>query len=120
MDDYMSDLFEEAPEDVKGMAATPAANHLFTVSAELKYLNNATFQLFHHLTTKLLFLCKRSCPDIQTTMAFLTTQVERSGRNDYKKLTRVIKYLLRESPDLVLTLKGDDARIVKWWVDASF
>jgi hypothetical protein len=70
MDDYVSNLFEEVPEDMKGMAATPAANHLFTVSAEPKYLNNATSQLFHHLTTKLLFLCKRACPDIQTTMAF--------------------------------------------------
>jgi hypothetical protein len=53
-------------------------------------------------------------------MAFLTTQVERSSRDDYKKLTRVIKYLLHGSPDLVLTLEGDDAWIVKWWVDASF
>jgi hypothetical protein len=46
-------------------------------------------------------------------------QVKHPDRNDYKKLTRVIKYL-RGSPNLALTLKGDDARIVKWWVDASF
>jgi hypothetical protein len=31
----------------------------------------------------------------------------------------VIKYL-RATPTLVLTLEGDDAHVIKWWVDASF
>jgi hypothetical protein len=52
-------------------------------------------------------------------MAFLTTRVKRPDRDDYKKLGRVLKYP-RGTPDLALTLEGDDARIVKWWVDASF
>jgi hypothetical protein len=45
---------------------------------------------------------------------------ERTGQGrDYKKLGRVIKYL-RSTVGLALTLEGDDAQIVKWWVDASF
>jgi hypothetical protein len=31
----------------------------------------------------------------------------------------MIKYL-RSTANLALTLEGDDAQIVKWWVDASF
>jgi hypothetical protein len=42
-----------------------------------------------------------------------------SDRDDYKKLARMLKYLWG-TPDLALTLEGDDAQIVKWWVDASF
>jgi hypothetical protein len=32
---------------------------------------------------------------------------------------RVIKYLCA-TPTMALTLEGDDARNVKWWIDASF
>jgi hypothetical protein len=39
--------------------------------------------------------------------------------DDYKKLTRVIKYL-RSEPTLCLTLEADDLQVIKWWVDASF
>jgi hypothetical protein len=52
-------------------------------------------------------------------MAFLTMQVKCPDPDDYKKLGHIIKYL-RGTPDLALTLEGDDAQIVKWWVDASF
>jgi hypothetical protein len=119
MDDYVSDLLEEAPDDMDGTAVTPAAEHLFTVNENPEYLNHDDSELFHHLTAKLLFLCKRARPDIQTAVAFLTTRVKRPDKDDYKKLGRVIKYL-RATPDMALTLEGDDAHIVKWWVDASF
>jgi hypothetical protein len=66
-----------------------------------------------------LFLCKRARPDIQTAVAFLTTRVKRPDTDDYKKLTRVIKYL-RSTPNLALTLEADNTHIIKWWVDASF
>jgi hypothetical protein len=119
MDDYVRDLLEEAPGDMDGMALMPVADHLFTVSEDPEYLDDTDLQLFHHLTAKLLFLCKCVRPDIQTAVAFLTTRVKCPDKDDYKKLGRVIKYL-RGSPDLALTLKGDDAHIVKCWVDASF
>ena len=119
MDDYVKDLLDEAPEDMGGTATMPAADHLFTVSQEPEYLDDATSELFHHLTAKLLFLAKQARPDIQTATAFLTTRVKHPDKDDYKKLGRVIKYL-RGSPDLALTLEGDDAHVVKWWVDASF
>jgi hypothetical protein len=38
---------------------------------------------------------------------------------DYKKLTRVIRYL-RSTMELVLTFKAHNMRIVKWWADASY
>jgi hypothetical protein len=119
MDDYVKDILAEAPDDMAGTAATPAAEHLFTVDQDPEYLDDKTSDFFHHMTAKLLFLAKRARPDIQTAIAFLTTRVKRPDKDDYKKLSRVIKYL-RGSPDLALTLEGDAAHVVKWWVDASF
>ena len=48
---------------------------------------------FHHNVAKLLFLCKRARPDLQTAVAFLSTWVQRPDRDDYKKLARAMKYL---------------------------
>ena len=97
----MTHLFEEAPEDMM--------KHLFTVREE--YLDDTTpSQLFHHLTTRLLFLCtKRARPDIQTPVALLTrTRVKRlvDSWDDYKKRVRVVIKYLRGTPDLALTLEG--------------
>jgi hypothetical protein len=119
MDDYVHNLLSDAPDDMDGVATTPAADHLFTVSADPEYLDGPTSDLFHSMTAKLLFLCKRARPDIQTAVAFLTTRVKRPDTDDYKKLTRVIKYL-RGTPNLALTLEADNTHIIKWWVDASF
>jgi hypothetical protein len=29
--------------------------------------------MYHHLMAKLLYLCKHACPNLQTTVSFLTT-----------------------------------------------
>ena len=68
---------------------------------------------------KLLFLCKRARPDIQTAVSFLCKRVKAPDNDDYKKLTRVMKYL-RGTINMPLSLGADNMNIVKWWVDASF
>ena len=82
-------------------------------------LDEATSQMFHTNTAKLLFLLKRARPDVQTAVAYLTTRVRAPDEDDYKKLSRVMKYL-RGSIDKILTLEADAMHLVKWWVDASF
>jgi hypothetical protein len=119
MDEYVQEIISEAPDDMSGTSATPAGEHLFDVSDDPARLNPETADLFHHLTAKLLFLCKRARPDIQTPVAFLTTRVTQPDIDDYKKLGRVIKYL-RGTPHLALTLEADNAHVVKWWIDSSF
>ena len=68
------------------MATTPAAEHLFKVNETPTYLDEKEAMFFHHNVAKLLFLCKRACPDIQTAVAFLSTRVKHPDRDDYKKL----------------------------------
>jgi hypothetical protein len=74
-----------------GVAAAPAANHLFDVNEDGEKLDEETAQLFHHFVAKLLFLCKRARPDIQTSVAFLCTRVKAPDCDDYKKLGRTMK-----------------------------
>lgn len=120
MDDYVDNIMSEAKADMEGVATSPAAEHLYEVNeVDPDILLDKDAQYFHTMTAKLLFLSKRARPDLQQAVAFLTTRVRKPDSDDYKKLSRVIKYL-RGDPHLPLTLEADDTKIMKWWVDASF
>ena len=120
MFDYIENMLNGLPADMDGESATPAANHLFEVNEQNReMLDKEQADMFHHNVAKLLFLCKRARPEIQTAVAFLCTRIKGPDSDDYKKLTRVMKYL-RGTSDMPLTLLANDMSIMKWWVDASF
>ena len=91
MVDYIKEMLDELPEDMAGEAATPAANHLFEVNEATSemLLDEQHADMFHHNTAKLLFLCKRARPDVQTAVAFLCTRVTSPDTDDYKKLCAI-------------------------------
>ena len=117
MYDYVKKIVDESPNDMSGVAKTPASSHLFQSNPECKKLPEKTAQLFHHITAKLLYLCKRTRQDIQTAVAFLCTRVKSPDTDDYKKLTRVIQYL-RGTQELTLTIEPNEHP--NWWVDSSY
>jgi len=93
MYEYVRKIVEESPDDMKGIAKTPASGHLFNTNPDCDKLPEKTAQIFHHITAKLLYLCRRTRQDIQTAVAFLCTRVKNPDTDDYKKLARVIQYL---------------------------
>jgi hypothetical protein len=119
MFDYVDSILEETPTDMDGVAITPATSSLFTVNEDSEPLDNERADTYHRLTAKLLYLCKRARPDLQPTVAFLTTRVVSPTVEDWKKLSRGIKYL-RGSKELFLTLEAADGIDIKWFIDASF
>ena len=93
MNDYIKGLVDECPDDLrKGTATTPAANHLFqaNVDPNAEKLSTSDAEVYHHLTAKVLYLAKCTCPDLQADVAFLTTRMKSPGIDDYKKLERCI------------------------------
>ena len=119
MEEYIRNMLAELPEDMEGTATTPAAEQLFKINEAPTYLDDQKAMFFHHNVAKLLFLCKRARPDLQTTVAFLSTRVKRPDHDDYKKLARAMKYL-RKTVTLPLTLEADDLQLVHWWIDGAF
>ena len=108
--------FEAATGETR-TAKSPAADHLFQVREEAHQLEEKESLLFHNMMAKASYLCKRSRPDIQPTVSFLTTQVKAPDQDDWKKLVRMIGYL-KGTKTLVLTL-SDNGKGLKWWIDAS-
>lgn len=112
-------MLKELPVDMKGEAATPAAEHLFDANQEAEALSPEDSDVFHHNVAKALFLSKRARPNTQTPVAFPCTRVKGPDVNDHKKLKRMMQ-CLRSTRNLVLTLEANNPQIIKWWVDASF
>jgi len=68
---------------------------------------------------KCLFLSKRARPDIQLTVAVLSTRVKSPTNQDWLRLERLIKYL-NGTRTFHLTLGIDDVKVIEWYVDASY
>jgi Reverse transcriptase (RNA-dependent DNA polymerase) len=120
MNDFIEELLKECPDDLmKGTSTTPAAAHLFTINPECDKLDSETATLYHHLTAKLLYLSKRTRPDLQVAVSFLSTRVLSPDTDDWKKLGRCLRYL-HANPDLPHTLESDGTGMIRWWVDASY
>jgi hypothetical protein len=113
MPNYINGIIQEAPEDMREMAVTPAASNLLTIRDNKDKLDDKRVEMYHHLTARLLYLCKRAHPDLQMTISFLMTWVTRPDKDDWKKLPMTQK-------DLFLTLETNDGITLKWWIDVSF
>ena len=68
---------------------------------------------------RMLFLSKRVRPDLQTAVAFLCTRVNNPDTDDYKRLSRTLKYF-RTTAGIPLVLGMDGTNTVSWWVDGAF
>eukprot|EP00957_Ditylum_brightwellii_P067250 5103358-Ditylum_brightwellii.AAC.1 len=84
MVEYVKQIVAEFPELIESEVSTPATDHLFKVNKEGVPLDEEMARWFHTNTAKLLFLCKRARQDIQTAVAFLTTQVKQPDEDDWK------------------------------------
>jgi hypothetical protein len=119
MTEYIQTVLQDAPANMSGTSMTPAGHHLFTVSENPELLDGELSRTFVHIVMQLLYLSQRGRPDIRTAISFLCGRLQGPDHDDYKKLTRVVKYL-RGTHDLVLTLSSDGSGLIRWWIDASY
>ena len=98
---------------------SPCANHLWHVNENAEKLSKEKSDLFHSIVAKLLYITKRSRPDIETAVAFLTTRVSKSDIDDLKKLKRVLSFL-HQTKDDVRIIGAKSVQELYTWVDAAF
>jgi hypothetical protein len=114
---YINEIMTE--NNVHGSSTVPASNDLFDIveSPELDEKRKATF---HSVVAKLLYLAKRTRPDILTAISFLTTRVTKSNEKDWSKLQKVLRYLngTRELGIILSPSKGEMK--LQAYVDASY
>ena len=117
-DGYVSELI--ASEDIKSAVKTPASEDLFVIDPDSAELNKEAKEHFHSLTAKLLYLSKRTRPDILVAVSFLTSRVQVATEQDGAKLTRVLRYLFG-TQSLGIVLEADEQLLKLYcYIDASF
>ena len=120
MEHYIDMMLHDASEDMNGVSSTPAAAHLFKTNLDdPRLLDDKKKKIFVHLVMPGLYLSQRARPDIHTAISFLCGRLHNPDEDDYKKLTRMIRYL-HGTKDLILTLRANNNGIVRWWIDASY
>ena len=117
MPKYIDDILRE--NAITTHAPTPASNDLFTIDATSPPLTNKDKLAFHTTTAKLLYLSKRTRPDIQLAIAFLTTRVQHPTAQDKQKLHRTLAYL-NSTKSLPLRLAGPGNFQLNIFIDASY
>jgi hypothetical protein len=116
---YLQETIEKFPENIEGSVSSPAAAHLFEINDQATKLEDERAQLFHTIVAKLLWICKRSRPDIHTAIAFLSRRTKEPDEDDWKKLRRLLIYL-HSTLDMPLTLQANNLHTIQWWVDGAF
>ena len=105
--------------EVQGTVNTPALPNLFEI-IDSPPLDGGEKAKFHSIVAKLLYLAKRTRPDILTTIAFLATRVKSPTENDWKRINRVLKYLNGTSRLGIRLQPGDEALEIRAYADASY
>ena len=79
-------------EKLEGSVASPAQPHLFNVNEDAEKLGEVKSVTFHTVTQMLLYVTKRSRPDLETLISFLITRISKSDVDDGKKLKRGVNF----------------------------
>jgi hypothetical protein len=118
MIDQLKEAIELFGEDVDERVTSPATKNLFVVDEKSEQLNDAKSEIFHSVVAKLLFIMKRSRPDLEPTISFLMKRVSKSDVDDWKKLKRCLGFIKGTIEDKRI-LGADSLDTLYTWVDAS-
>ena len=106
--------------EIKSSVKTPAGDDLFTIDVGSPLLSSEGAEEFHTLSAKLLYLSKRTRPDIQVAVSFLTSRVQCATEQDARKATRVLRYLFG-TQHLGIVIEPDKSFFcVRSYIDASY
>jgi hypothetical protein len=105
--------------NVQGHAETLAGENLLEVNDNLELVSSELQDHMHSMTAMLLYLAKKTRPELLNLVGFLTRRVKKFNADDIKKLNRGLKYLAA-TKDLDFTLCFDEDLKITSSVDASY
>ena len=68
---------------------------------------------------KVMFLFKKSQPNIDQTISFLSPRVNDTNKGDWKKLFRFLDFL-KGTINNLLMLEANDTNTLKWYINVAF
>ena len=87
-------MFNKAnSEKVDEVVTSPARNNLGDINPECTPLSGKKSENFYSIVAILLWIMKRSRPDLKTSIGILCTRVSKSDEDNWKKLRTVLAYI---------------------------
>lgn len=117
MEGYTKELLKLC--DITQKSKTPANNDLYKVDATSKLLASDKKEQFHTRVAKLLYMAKRTRPDILLTCNVLATRVNMPTEKDWDDLIRCLQYLNNDI-HCGIVLQADKELTLHVYIDASF
>lgn len=114
--EYIDEAIEHFGEDVNKTVTSPAIKNLFEVDEASPALDRKMQDIFHSVVARLLWIMKRSRPDLETAVSFLCTRVSCSTIEDWNKLKRVLQFVNKTKSDK-RTIKADNLSEMLTWRD---
>ena len=107
-------------EELKDNITCPAYRDLFeSYEGKSPKLNKEKSEKFHSIVAKMLFITKRTRPDIETAISYLTTRVSKSNERDWFKMKRVLSFLKHTINDK-RKIGAKSLHDLYTWVDAAY
>ena len=116
---HLKEAIAQFGEDVSEPVKNMATKKLFVVDENSKPLSTDKADVFHSVTAKLLWVEKRSRPDIELVISFLCTQISCCTEEDWGKLKRLLRFL-NQTIDDERIMGADDLLSLLTWIDASY
>ena len=106
-------------KEVTEIVTSPAQRHLRLINNECPKLSGKQRELFHTVVAKLLYIMKRTRPDLETSIDHLCTRVTKSDEDDWKKLRRIIAWIKCTIEDKRIIGATSLCEIFTW-IDAAY
>jgi hypothetical protein len=110
-------------KDVQGISDKPCSMNLFHSKDDSPPLDTNQAVKFHTTVAKLLYISKRTRPDILLPVNILCTRVKAPTKEDWDKLLKILKYL-KNTLDMELligiTINEDKSIDLNSYIDAAY
>ena len=119
MQSYIKESIEKYEEYVSRGVTSPATSRLFNMTEGSERLIKENPETLHLTAAKLLWVMKRSRPDIETVISFLCTRVKYPDIQDWGKMRRVLEFLNQTIGDNCV-IGANNIYEVLTYVDTSY
>jgi hypothetical protein len=116
-DGFIQDFLNDMDGVIDGTKTYPATKDLFKIG-ESELLDISKKEFFHSTVARLLYLAKRTRPDLLLSISYLAKRVQQPNQDDLGKLERVVKYL-RGTEKMGIILEADKILNIVAYIDAS-
>ena len=107
MIEELEELLIPYKENLNREYSTPAGRWLFKVKEDAKALKEDKADIYRSFVAKLLWIMKRSRPDLELTVSFLSTRVKEPTKEDWNKFKHIMCWLKQTKSD-VRVIGADD------------